>query len=356
MFVSMAFLICCAAPLAAQQIEWPCDVRTTERVVAIGDVHGAYEPFARVLRAAGVIDQRARWVGGRMLLVQTGDILDRGPDSRKVIDLLRKLERDAERAGGRVIALLGNHELMRILGDWRYVSAGEFKAFQNGESTDLRDRAFEKLATDAAARAKSEDRPFDRAAFREQFLKEAPLGALEMRFAFEASADYGMWVRNRATVAKVNGILFVHGGISPEMVDLGCSGLNETVRKEMASLPQPPERVAGFVATSESGPLWYRGLALEAEATVGPFVDSMLQRLNARAIVVGHTTVLPGRLSVRLGGKVVQIDAGMVGGEFYPGGVPAALEIRGNVLTALYLDRKDVIPTPALEFAPTADR
>ncbi len=109
----------------------PCDIQTTERVVAVGDVHGAFDNFVAILRAAQVIDNRNRWSGRRTVLVQTGDILDRGPDSRKAIDLLRRLERDAQRAGGRVVSLLGNHELMRLISDWRYVSAGEIEAFRN---------------------------------------------------------------------------------------------------------------------------------------------------------------------------------------------------------------------------------
>ena len=92
-------------------------------MVAVGDIHGAFDNFVAILRAAQVIDNRNRWIGGRTVLVQTGDILDRGPDSRKAIDLLRRLERDAQRAGGRVVSLLGNHELMRLISDWRYVSA-----------------------------------------------------------------------------------------------------------------------------------------------------------------------------------------------------------------------------------------
>src|SRR5580765_601658 len=88
----------------------PCEIETTERVVAVGDIHGAFDNFVAILRAAQVIDNRNRWIGRRMVLVQTGDVLDRGPDSRKAIDLLRRLERDAPRAGGRVVSLLGNHE------------------------------------------------------------------------------------------------------------------------------------------------------------------------------------------------------------------------------------------------------
>ena len=112
-----------------------CAVTTTERVVAIGDVHGGYEQFQAILRAAGLIDARRRWTGGRTVFVQTGDLLDRGAASRDVLDLVRRLERDAARAGGRVHALLGNHEVMRLLGDYRYVSEGEYAALRSSGCT-----------------------------------------------------------------------------------------------------------------------------------------------------------------------------------------------------------------------------
>src|SRR5688572_657396 len=134
----------------------PCNIQTTERIVAVGDIHGAFDNFVAILRAAQIIDNRNRWTGGRAVLVQTGDILDRGPDSRKAIDLLRRLERDAQRAGGRVVTLLGNHELMRLISDWRYVSAGEIAAFRTGDSEQFREQVMAALNEQAAQRAKVE--------------------------------------------------------------------------------------------------------------------------------------------------------------------------------------------------------
>src|SRR5262245_13373628 len=90
------FAIACAALLGAASAGFaqapsdPCNIQTTERVVAIGDVHGAYDPFVALLRATGLTDGRGRWTGGRAILVQTGDVVDRGPDSRRVLDLLRR--------------------------------------------------------------------------------------------------------------------------------------------------------------------------------------------------------------------------------------------------------------------------
>jgi hypothetical protein len=350
----LALAVPAATPAAQQRGEappFPCDLQTTERIVAVGDIHGAFDQFVAILRAAGVMDNRNRWSGKKAILVQTGDILDRGPDSRKALDLIRKLEREAERAGGRVVALLGNHELMRLVSDWRYVSQGETDAFKNGDSVDLRERALTVFSAEAEKTAKAAGKPFDPNGYREQFMKEVALGSLEMRFAFEAKGEYGAWVRQRAAVARVNGILFLHGGISEPVSMMGCDGINAGVRKDLLSLPVPLDQVASLFSASETGPLWYRGLAQEPEASLAPTLDMILERMKARAIVIGHTTVLPGKITPRLGGRVIQIDTGMVNGEFYPGGVASALEIHGDKATAIYLDRKEPLALPSLAVA-----
>ena len=291
-----------AAPAAAVDL---CDLHTDQRVVAIGDVHGAYEPFAAILREAGLIDARDRWVGGPALLVQTGDVLDRGPDSRRAIDLLRKLERSAARAGGGVYALLGNHELMRLKGDWRYVSAGEVAAFSRSGTT----------------------------------------GAADFRAAFAANGAYGRWLIGHAAIAKINGVIFVHGGVSPSVAALGCRGIDAAVRTELDDLSAGRDLSTAF-GDDESGPLWYRGLATEREDTFASSVDAILQTLDAKKIVIGHT-VSAGRITTRFGGRVVMIDTGMLGGEFARDGAPSALEMRGTELTGIYLGgRREKLETP----------
>ena len=103
-----------------------------ERVIAIGDLHGDYEQYLKVMKSAGLIDKKEKWSGGQTHLVQTGDITDRGPDSRKIIDHLVKLSKQAKKAGGYVHLLIGNHESMNVVGDLRYVAPGEFAAFTAG--------------------------------------------------------------------------------------------------------------------------------------------------------------------------------------------------------------------------------
>jgi hypothetical protein len=337
----VAAVIACAAYATrvsvAQPAESPCDLSTSERVVAVGDVHGAYKEFTSILREAGLVDERDRWIGGRAHLVQTGDIFDRGPDSIRVMELLRRLERDASRAGGRVHALLGNHEVMRLVGDWRYVSEAEMASFRDRDSEALRQQVYETASANAERQARKEKRPFDAAAWRERFMKEIPLGWLEMRAAFQGTADYGKWVRARPTIVKVNGVAFLHGGVSDEVSKLGCGGINATVAKELAAPVPPPEQLLTLLSSGENGPLWYRGLADQPEDTFGPTLEAILERLQARAVVIGHTPTLKG-VRTRFGGRVVLIDTGMLDGAFYPGGQPSALEVRGETLTAIYLN------------------
>ncbi|MSV29651.1 MAG: protein-tyrosine-phosphatase, partial [Bryobacterales bacterium] len=134
--LSFAFL--CAAVSAAADFR-EASYSGVERVVAVGDVHGDYAQFIDILRLAGVIDRNENWTGGRTHLVQTGDVPDRGPDSRKALDLLRKLEKQSVIAGGAVHALIANHEAMNVYGDLRYVVPGEYGAFRVSNSEHVRE-------------------------------------------------------------------------------------------------------------------------------------------------------------------------------------------------------------------------
>jgi hypothetical protein len=340
--------VLCPGVLAAQGAALDvCDIRTPARVVAIGDVHGAYDQFLGILREAGLTDQRGQWRGGRAILVQTGDVLDRGADSRRVLDLLRRLEREAARAGGAVHALLGNHEVMRMVGDWRYVSTGELEAFRTADSSELRNRVYAAVEKDAAARAEQEQRPHVEAQFREQFMKEVPLGFIEMRQGFSPAGAYGKWLRERPVTVKINGVMYLHGGVSAGDAVLGCAGLNDAVRRDLAIANPSQAQIAAMKATMDTGPLWYRGLAQEREEPFEPTVTAILQQLGARAIVVGHTPAGSFRVASRFGGRVVQIDTGMVGGSFYPGGAPSALDVQGGTATAIYLSSRERVPLAA---------
>ena len=318
-----ALVLLAPAPLPAAS---DCALEGVERIVAVGDVHGAYDRLVEILRAAGLVDGELGWSGGKTHLVQLGDVVDRGADSRKALDLLRRLETKARAAGGAVHALLGNHEAMRMLGDMRYVSPGEYAAFVTPRSEATREKVLRKVKSD----------------LRDRLRAETPLGRVEMDEAFGPEGEYGKWLRSHPAVVKINGVLFLHGGVSPAQARLACDAVNAEVRGELTGdLDRLRAAAAESLVTREDGPLWYRGLALQP-AGFEEAVDAILAGQGARAIVVAHTVTPEGRIVRRFGGKVVQIDTGMQAA-YVPGGRASALEIRGETVTAIYTDRRDVL-------------
>lgn len=325
----------------ATPVSATCGIVTTERIVAVGDVHGAYDKFLTILREAKIIDQRRRWIGGKAILVQTGDTTDRGPDSKQVMDLLQKLTEEATKAGGQVHALIGNHEAMRLLGVYRDVSPGEFNAFRSPMSRELRENVFALLLEENAKKAKAAGTQFDADDFRTRFFATTPPGQIEMQMAFAPKGDYGRWLRARDTMVMINGIVFMHGGVSAVTAPMGCSAINANVRAELSTLTLTDPAFNKSLSMGPDGPLWYRGLVDGTPGVGLPEIEAILTALGARAIVVGHT-VAPGfRIKPSYGGRVVQIDTGMLNGEFFPGGVPSALEIQGGVWTAIYEGRRE---------------
>ena len=352
-FVALAPVL--LLPGTARPADDPCAVPDAPRVVAVGDVHGSYDSFTAILRFAGILDEKARWAGGKAHLVQTGDLLDRGKDMRKVLDLVMRLEGEARKAGGRVHALLGNHEVMNMLGDLRYVNAEEYEAFRTRDSEAIRERFVRAVTDRAKQRAKAAGEPFDEAAFRAKLVGETPLGFVERTQALSAEGTYGKWLRERPVMAKVNGVVFVHGGLTPEVAALGCAEVNARVRRELgedvATTLQAP---LATLAAGENGPLWYRGLAKDDEAALLPRVEQVLQSLGARAIVMGHSVMGDGRITARLGGRVIGIDVGM--GDVY-GGHLAALEVGADgSLAALYPDRREELVPAAAKAARASPR
>ena len=135
--------ICATLPAVAGTTETDLQTRQwqwsgVERIVVFADVHGAYKELVTLLQQAGVINQQLHWQGGKTHLVSLGDLLDRGTESRRVMDLIIRLQKEAATAGGKVHQLLGNHEIMNMIGDLRYVAPEEYAAFVDEESTSQR--------------------------------------------------------------------------------------------------------------------------------------------------------------------------------------------------------------------------
>ncbi|MGH9673739.1 MAG: metallophosphoesterase [Bryobacteraceae bacterium] len=275
-----------------------------ERVVAMGDVHGDYKQFTTLLGQAGLIDKDEKWTGGKAHLVQTGDVPDRGPDTRKIMDLLMKLEKEASRAGGAVHALIGNHEAMNVYGDLRYVIPEEYAAFRDSNSERTREMIWEQHLEVLRRNPNAPASP-DKA-YRQDWESKHPMGFVEHRRNWAPNGKYGQWVRSHNAVVKVNDSLFLHGGISPKFADTMLQQINERVRQELEDF----KLLQDGVTMDPDGPLWYRGLATENEATLASHVDTVLRNYGVKRIVIGHT-VTPGTVIPRFGGKVVMIDCGM---------------------------------------------
>ncbi len=373
-----------AAPVPASQ------PAAAPRVVAIGDVHGAFEAFVEILQTAGLVDAKLRWTGGNTVFVQTGDVFDRGPRVRDALDLLMRLEDEAKRAGGRVELLLGNHEVMNLLHEFRDVSPAAYASFADARSEAKRQRAFDEYVRLVKRRAT----PGESAPARDAWMAAHPPGFLEHVEALGPRGKYGRWLRARKVVTTIDRTAFMHAGISPETsgtfddinrtaaADIGrwdatlaamvkaqivpgsCT-LPEAVEAAVAELQRisaalqanaPPgdhvtrefvEQLQALLAVGKSslfepeGPLWYRGFAQlpETPETNGAQVTALLARFGVDRFITGHTPSPSGRVVSRFGHRFILIDTGMV----FKGGRAAALEIQGGRVTAIYSDSRTAI-------------
>jgi hypothetical protein len=252
-------------------------------VVAIGDLHGDLDATRRAFRLAGATDANDNWIGGSLIVVQTGDQIDRGDDDRKIVDWTEKLREPARAAGGQLVLLSGNHEVMNVALDFRYVTPGGFAAF-----------------SDVPARS---ELPLDKLAMTERGRANA----------FAPGGAYAKLLANRPIWAKVGDSVFVHGGILPKHVAYGLDKLQGELAAFMrGERPQPPGMLV-----AEDGPIWTRAYSMPGKEDCAS-LSNALASLGARRMVVGHTVQEHG-ISSACDGKVFRIDVGM--SKFYGGPV-----------------------------------
>lgn len=336
-------LLCVALPLRAAGFVYEAD-----RIVAISDIHGAYGAMVTTLEQAGVIDPDKHWSGGETQLVIVGDILDRGPDSRRAMDLLMRLEKEAGESGGRVHVLIGNHEAMVLTGDLRYVSREEYAAFADEEAAETRDYWFQRYAEkrDREGLAGEE--------LRAKFDTRFPAGYFAYREAFSPDGPYGRWLLSKPIMIVIDDTAFVHGGVSPMIAGTGLAGINELVGRQLAAYAAAVETLTdaemllptdGFLAHSRQadsalatltaeapvasaiktiddfrdsealsleGPLWYRGnVACNAIIEIDR-LDAVLDAVGAERVVIGHTPTWGRQVLERFEGRVIEVDTGML--------------------------------------------
>jgi hypothetical protein len=366
-----------------------------DAVVAIGDVHGDFDDFVTILQRAGLINQQNHWSAGKATFVQVGDEIDRGPKPRQVMDLMMSLEKEAAQAGGRVVSLLGNHEMMNIMGDLRYVSVENYLSFAASDSEERRKSAFQeyiKWRGSHLALLAELAQPMELT--EAEWMARHPPGFIEQREALSPEGQYGKWLRQHQAVAKVGGVVFLHGGLAPSMTHMKLDSINDHVRDEIKTFDSDKEfllkqkvilpffnlqemtavvqaelmaerksrvptddqsqaRLIQFLGYGEwvsvkaDGPLWFRGYDQWSDDEGAGQIGKVLEAYKADHIVVGHTVQKGGRIRPRFDNKVLLIDTGMLS-SYYPGGRASALEICGGTkFTAKYLDQQTVILDPA---------
>ena len=359
----LVFSVLLGAQAAAAR-EW--SFNDVDRVVAIADIHGAYDAMVATLQSAGILSEELMWSGEESHLVIVGDILDRGPKSRAAMDLLMRLEGEAESAGGQVHVLIGNHESMILTGDMRYVSAAEYAAFANEEDVDERAEWFEQFVVREGG---------DPAELRQTFDKSFPLGYFAMRRAFRADGEYGEWLLQKNIIAVINGTAFVHGGLPPLVAEIGLEGINGVSQKELAQyvetlgvltdahvlLPTDSHynyeallnghmpslsadtatiqavadgiRLGNSSLISTDGPLWYRNNILCPAIVEEHRLEAALAAIGAERVVIGHTPTPSRKVQQRFDGRVIEIDTGML--NFYYKGIGHALVLQGDRVSVI---------------------
>jgi hypothetical protein len=361
------------------------------RLIAIADIHGGYTEFVTILKRTGLVDEQLKWSGGRTTLAQTGDYTDRGTEVRKVMDLLMQLERDAKASGGQVVTLLGNHEIMNLVGDWRDVTPEICATFATPKSEQLREDSWKQYERIKQSR-RDVPLPAVYQMTRDQWMEANPPGCLEYRESMTPNGTYGRWLRQKDVAAEIGGTLFMHAGLNPARpAPKSIDEVNERARAEVQRVDSFRQRlvskrlalpsftvnqlldvaVAELQAATQAlakakaensnspvldlpllqaaqdmmemgkwsifdpeGPLWFRGYAMWDEDTTGTQVTTFLDQLKLTRISVGHTPTPDRKIRMRYGGRVIVMDTGMLQSYFM--GTPSALEIAGGTLKAIY--------------------
>lgn len=239
------------------------------KIAAISDIHGQYELFLRLLKAHAIIDDQRRWSWGNGHLVIVGDIFDRGPMVTETLWFLYQLEDQARSAGGYVHILLGNHERMVLIGDLRYIHPKyEFVS-------KMLDVNYDQL--------------------------------------YSNNTVLGRWLRAKPVVIKINDLIFVHGGLHPNFLELELNieevndifGQSFDIGKDIIS----KDELLSFLY-KRKGPLWYRGYF--SDKTEELHIETLLEEYGVNHIVVGHTS--NEKIASYHNGRVFGIDASMKNG------------------------------------------
>ena len=252
-----------------------------QRIIVIGDIHGEFYALLYSLYKSKIIDTEGRWIGGNSLVVQVGDQIDKGGRGReifdddsleelKIMEFLHDLHFKAVKHRGGVYNLIGNHELMNIMGDFRYVSNHHLQGF-NG--ADIRKKMFE------------------------------PGGVLAQKLACHTNA-----------ILKIGNWIFVHAGLLPEHIEnYSIQDINNTLRELLLgnlSFKTINEEIRSILL-GNNGFLWDRTYSNQVDSERCKKLDRVLDILkigDKGGMVVGHT--MKNTITSDCNGKLWMTDVG----------------------------------------------
>jgi hypothetical protein len=280
-----------------------------ERIVAVGDIHGDYKAFIKILKGTGLIDNKLHWTGGKTHLVQIGDVMDRGDYPREIFDLMMRLEKEAEEAGGKLHMLIGNHEELNITGEVlnrNEFTPRQFVSFLSDTYREKQVKKFRKIMGNNPTKETGLDSSLDSSLmpFWEKIIKELKKDRkhpARREYIRNFNKIYGKWIIQRNAVIKINNIIFVHGGISERFSKWKLKAINNRLRLELedmrrAAMNSTLPKIPGYqrqIVYEPNGPYWYRGFATTDQNAFKENVDRILKNLEAEYMVIAHTPKVP---------------------------------------------------------------
>uniref|UniRef100_A0A7S0RI63 Calcineurin-like phosphoesterase domain-containing protein n=1 Tax=Pyramimonas obovata TaxID=1411642 RepID=A0A7S0RI63_9CHLO len=319
-------------------------VETPGRVVAIGDLHGDLAQTILSLKIAGVIKEDAQgpedvhWTGGDTHLVQLGDVLDRGDDEIGILLLLQKLQKEAKEAGGAVHLLNGNHEVLNIAGDFRYVTEGAF--LESEQFSDGLEEAFGCVEDGVPCDIMANPARRPALDMYEQSIYDKRIGL------YAPGGTVAQTLSRSHTVIVVNDTCFVHGGLRRRHAEFGLDKLNMCVcawmRGEKESIPDIEEALF-LAAGSSNSAVWCRTWSEEfvsrQKRVIGAIeLKSVLEIISAevgrpvRRMAMGHTVQRVG-INSEYKDLAWRLDVGLSRG--VAGASPEVLQILDGEVTVL---------------------
>jgi hypothetical protein len=288
------------------------------RLVLIGDLNGHGGLFLKMLRGLRLVGKDGHWCGGKTVLVQMGDVLNRGPSPRVAMDLLMTLEPEAREAGGDVLWLLGNHEVLSVLGHEAYVTAEEYLEFatETELETYFKERTLFQYQFLGEHRADGRVPPMT--GLLKAWEEEHAPGKAEYRRAMGPSGRFGKMIRRLPIAVRFGHLLLVHGGLSPRWAEQGLAEIGRAATRAWDQKPESYEALDPHsVLRDPLGPLWHRFYCLASAERVQSDLREALRLVGATQMIVGHTRTdaspggFAGKPHVRHKKRLIMTDVGL---------------------------------------------